>query len=339
MFSNIMKSFSKFTKLLDPVASHRIAVTRGRKQWLRPYLVSLYKRRVDQGPEPDRPRSVWINWNYDAEIFAFGERLGEKFQSDSLRTAFTNRSYVAVEKDKRAELGLQDDVAELNLTDNEDFQIKGDQLAKNYAKAYLQHCYPMLPEEGIISVVSYLMSEENLSHIALNLGLKDLTLTQEFPPSKESLSRTFKAVIGALDHDQGLERSELFVQDFILTQLVGKSISDVWVIKNPMGILTEILKKQQRGLPEPRLLWGSGSETILSTYMVGIYSDKELIGQSFGETVTIAEEMAANNALDRIFEITSCAHPLPFGEKGRSLKLNTNNRELVDSSRSAHALA
>lgn len=30
--------------------------------------------------------------NYDAEIFSFGERLGEKFQSETLRTAFTNRS-------------------------------------------------------------------------------------------------------------------------------------------------------------------------------------------------------------------------------------------------------
>jgi len=28
-----------------------------------------------------------------------------------------------------------------------------------------------------------------------------------------------------------------------------------------------------------RLLWASGSETILATYMVGIYVNKELIGQ------------------------------------------------------------
>jgi len=37
-------------------------VSRGRRVWMRPYLSSLYKRRLDQGPEPERPRSVWINW-------------------------------------------------------------------------------------------------------------------------------------------------------------------------------------------------------------------------------------------------------------------------------------
>jgi len=38
------------------------AVVRGRRLWLRPYLKSLYERRMEQGPEPERPRSVWVNW-------------------------------------------------------------------------------------------------------------------------------------------------------------------------------------------------------------------------------------------------------------------------------------
>ena len=33
------------------------------------------------------------------------------------------------------------------------------------------------------------------------------------------------------------------------------------------------------GEPVSRLLWVSGKETILACYHVGIYSDKELIGQ------------------------------------------------------------
>ena len=38
------------------------AVTRGHKSWMRNYYISLHKRRLDQGPEPERPRSVWANW-------------------------------------------------------------------------------------------------------------------------------------------------------------------------------------------------------------------------------------------------------------------------------------
>ena len=60
----------------------------------------------------------------------------------------------------------------------------------------------------------------------------------------------------------------------------------------------------------PRLLWQSGPSSILASYRVGLYLDRwlpagavgdpvvrELIGESPGETVQIAEEMAARDAL------------------------------------------
>lgn len=51
---------------------------------------------------------------------------------------------------------------------------------------------------------------------------------------------------------------------------------------------------------------------------------------AFGETVTIAEEMAAKDALYQIFEITNNSAPLPFGPRGRFLRLDVKNKELVD---------
>jgi len=41
---------------------HVSAVVRGKHLWMRPYYISLYKRREAQGPEPERPRSIWSNW-------------------------------------------------------------------------------------------------------------------------------------------------------------------------------------------------------------------------------------------------------------------------------------
>ena len=41
----------------------------------------------------------------------------------------------------------------------------------------------------------------------------------------------------------------------------------------------QVLKNSNMGEPVSRLLWSSSKETILACYHVGIYSDKELIGQ------------------------------------------------------------
>ena len=53
-------------------------------------------------------------------------------------------------------------------------------------------------------------------------------------------------------HFQGKERAGIFVRDFIVTQLVGKLVSELWDIKDPMGLLTNYLEKQNEELPEPR---------------------------------------------------------------------------------------
>ena len=43
-----------------------------------------------------------------------------------------------------------------------------------------------------------------------------------------------------------------------------------------------------------------GPDTILASHLVGLYCHKEIIGQSYGETLEIAEEMAARDALRNI---------------------------------------
>ncbi len=60
-----------------------------------------------------------------------------------------------------------------------------------------------------------------------------------------------------LDHHsssvfQDRSRAELFVADFILTYLVGKDINDIWHIKNPMGLLAQVLEENGRQAPESR---------------------------------------------------------------------------------------
>ena len=49
--------------------------------------------------------------------------------------------------------------------------------------------------------------------------------------------------------NQGQKQVELFVQDFIITQLIGKDVLELCAINNPMGLLVDVL--QQLGQPEP----------------------------------------------------------------------------------------
>ena len=80
-----------------------------------------------------------------------------------------------------------------------------------------------------------------------------------------------------------------------------------------MRELTATLKSMGRPAPESRLLWENAPGSILASYTVGIYVDRllsqwleaefqklfgrELIGESPGETIESAEEMAARDAL------------------------------------------
>ena len=46
-----------------------------------------------------------------------------------------------------------------------------------------------------------------------------------------------------------------------------------------MGDLVKLLAEQGRGEPEPRLLDQQGQNDVMACYIVGIYSDKTLIGK------------------------------------------------------------
>jgi hypothetical protein len=74
-------------------------------------------------------------------------------------------------------------------------------------------------------------------------------------------------------------------------------MNEIWHIKNPMGLLTKTLEENGRQAPESRLdenskpnfvyfffdyrlLWTTGVSSVLSTYVVGVYSNKEFLGKS-----------------------------------------------------------
>ncbi|KAH3890858.1 hypothetical protein DPMN_014947 [Dreissena polymorpha] len=298
------------------------------------YLKELYRRKLEVGPDEVKHPSAFGCWNHASEVYAFGKRLGEEFDEQKLAQAFIQKSFVESEKEKQKNLGLLLDV---NVEDNTKLAHEGRILASDFVKAYLRYSYPHLFEEGICAIHDFLMSHSTLFHVASNLGVRDLIQSPTYPPSEEDYITTLMAVIGALthsdlsaannDHDvtntkKGLSRAELFVLDFLVPQLIGRDVMEMWELANPMGLLVGLLRARGLGQPEPRMLWDAAKNTIMPVYNVGIYVDKKLIGKSPGETAAIAEEMAARDTLRNLLGMSNSRSPLQLGDQARHLQLD-----------------
>jgi len=312
----------KFSPLLSKACPPRLSLMRCMGRWnnrsVAPYMREMNRRRavveldhmLKDGYVPIPRRSSFSDWNYQAELAALQARLGETFNQELLTRAFVLDSHVKLELKKQEELGVE---ISTGLIDNSELANKGVAIINEALTHWLRSALPFLPEEGINAILQYLTSENMIADIAFHIGLRELVLSEEYPPSARSLNLTLQALVGAL-HATDPERADRFVTDIIGSQIAGKDINEIWSINNPMAVLIDILTRSGMPAPESRLLWQTGPATILANHTVGIYCNKEIIGQSNGETVDIAEEMAARDALRNIFDIKEASYPLPFGQ-------------------------
>lgn len=94
----------------------------GRKihRWVSPTLIELKYREKKQGGKVVNPRNQFLEWNLEAELYAFGKRLNEEFDSELLLQAFTDRSYVIKEEMKQKEMEL-----DIKMKDNRELAEQG----------------------------------------------------------------------------------------------------------------------------------------------------------------------------------------------------------------------
>uniref|UniRef100_A0A8D8RC96 Large ribosomal subunit protein mL44 n=1 Tax=Cacopsylla melanoneura TaxID=428564 RepID=A0A8D8RC96_9HEMI len=303
---------------------------RGFKKHVSRTLMELNKRKENiefgKTPNPPPPRSSYLEWNYDAELYSFGKRLGEHIEPSLLAQSLTQRSFIIVEEEKQKSVGIEDPI--LNVKENTPLVEEGKAFTSRYVKQYMRIALPFFPEEGIQSVHNYLLSEEVIANIASHIGMNDIVQTAEYPIEASSLHSCFFALVEAIRLSNDEHTAGNFVRDLVLTQLGGKNVNDLWELENPEDKLNTIYRNHGEELPEPRLVGASAKNTILANYQVAYYNkDKQMIGLGFGESVEIGKEMAARDALRRLFRTSERDAPIKY-----NLEINTAQQKRVNPS-------
>lgn len=139
----------------------------------------------------------------------------------------------------------------------------------------MRHRWPKAPEDFIQAVVGKLTDESVLLNVAERLGIHHLVRTAEFPPSSQTSCDALKALVGALNPS----RVHAFVCDFILPHISDLVLEDALPFREPLPILEDCLKAEGVKEVEPRLLHSSGVDSYMPLYVVGIFADKQLVGQ------------------------------------------------------------
>ena len=98
------------------------------------------------------------------------------------------------------------------------------------------------------------------------------------------------SLIGALKHDTDERHATRFIIDFVMTYLNSVDIMDIWDIwevRKPSLLVAQIAKSNGIGGYDYRLMRQTGANTILPTYVIGVYFHKKLLG--FGRSLSSNE--------------------------------------------------
>uniref|UniRef100_A0AC35UDC8 39S ribosomal protein L44, mitochondrial n=1 Tax=Rhabditophanes sp. KR3021 TaxID=114890 RepID=A0AC35UDC8_9BILA len=270
-----------------------------RSVWERGYLKDLYHRRVMAGAEPVLHRSAYPNWNYSAEVFALSHRLSSPdIDPQKLVDALTFSNYNNPDNISNEHVS-QLKSGEVN---NTELVQSGADILMDFCDSYIRFNLPNAPEEFIDAVSMALSEDSMLAKLAEGYGLQNLIKTEEFPIAMTTLADAFLCVLGVLNKD----RAHRLIFNSVIPNILAIPLEDVYPLRNPLPVLTQLYQKQKRAKKvEARLVRKTGEFSSMPCFVVGIYADKELIGEMGGESLNIAIDLAATDALLKLWGISN----------------------------------
>jgi len=216
------------------------------------------------------------------------EKIGFEFQNiQYLITALTHRSYVnehkksVSEHNERLEF-LGDAVLELVVTDF---------LFKNFTE-----------QEGTLtSWRAALVRTESIGAAGIAIGYEPLVRMSRGEKQgsdrarQQILANAFEAVIGAIYLERGYDAAATFIHENIISKLDSILESGSW--RDAKSHLQEISQRIDNQTPQYRVIGETGPDHD-KIFTLGVYVGNNLMGQGSGPSKQIAQQQAAQAALD-----------------------------------------
>jgi len=168
-----------------------------------------------------------------------------------------------------------------------------------YLNTFVAEILPKVPEEGRIEIVKTLTNEKYLEYQLRHTGLLDFSLNENI-----KMIDVLNGLLGIMLNveENGQVYAVRILQMIVLSGSIQRDVMrDLWRIKPTRAM--ELLKDLEPDF-QARLISQSSSTDIIRSFEVGIFDkNKQLLGSSFGESISQAECDAAVVALAEIYEI------------------------------------
>ena len=262
------------------------------------------------------------NWNYRAELSALATRLGHEAEGlPSLVKALYQESRI----------GVGSKVGQIIVKPNR-LSVLGRSTMMHYVNEYIYFTYPEMDGQMLIDISAHLTNQDALVKIANHVGVTDLIQTKVDLSSGLSsfiISQSFCGVVGAVFKDQGPSAVKKLVCDLVMTQLATLDLQETLKLQHPRFMLKKILSSQGRPKPVSRLISESGRATHFPSFVVGVFSGEDCLGEGTGTSLRRAELEAMCTALQTHFqkELSACA--LPSDNEDFSMETELKERVVV----------
>ncbi|MBI4158010.1 MAG: ribonuclease III [Candidatus Yanofskybacteria bacterium] len=216
-------------------------------------------------------------------------KIGFIFKNkDLLLTALTHRSYL-------------NENPSWHLDHNERMEFLGDAVLELVVTEYLYKNYPN-PEGEMTNWRAALVNANILSKITGEFDLNDYVLLSRGEAKDTGRARQYilanaiEALIGAMYLDQGYEPCDKFIARFILKEL--PMIIEKRLYRDAKSSFQEMAQDKVGITPTYEVLeeWGPDHAR---NFKVGVFLEKELTGTGQGPSKQEAQQMAAEDALQK----------------------------------------
>lgn len=189
------------------------------------------------------------------------------------------------------------------IESNERLEFLGDSILSFIISSYLFNQRPGDAEGDLTNLRSYIVKTKSLAGAAsqLNLGsyLK-LSKGEEISGGRDNpqiLANTFESLLGAIYIEHGLQTSTRFIQQTLLPLFEEEIKSGP--PKDAKSHLQELAQTKTKQSPKYKILGTSGPDHA-KQFSVGVFLEGRMIGEGKGSSKQIAEEQAANQALNHL---------------------------------------